>query len=154
MPEGVVEMTKKEMLTRFGDEALDIIEELILTTSEKDLFVMINEIKQERAQAKNVSWNARYRVEDMVLDWDVLKTLKRNHINTLQELMDIDISKIPGITQSGIEQLEWAILFFDMTSLQKLHETNPNATQMDAAKLIVKQGKEVEKVLAKRHGKK
>lgn len=154
MPEGVVEMTKKEILTCFDDEALNIIEELILTTSEKDLFVMINEIKQERAQAKNVSWNARYRVEDMVLDWDVLKTLKRNHINTLQELMDIDISKIPGITQSGIEQLEWAILFFDMTSLQKLHETNPNATQMDAAKLIVKQGKEVEKVLAKRHGKK
>lgn len=147
-------MTKKEKLTRFSDEALDIIEELVLTTSEEDLVVMINEIKQERAEIKNLSWNARYRVEDMVLDWDVLKTLKRNNINTLQDLMDTDISKIPGITQSGIEQLEWAILFFDMTSLQKLHETNPNASQMDAAELIVKQGKEVEKVLAKRHGKK
>ena len=85
----------------------------------------------------------------MVLDWDVLQTLKKNNINTLLDLMETDLHSIDGITESGIEQLEWAILFFDMTALQNLPE---NATQMDVAKAIVKQSQETDKIMAKKYG--
>mgnify|MGYP003311299711 FL=1 len=63
--------------------------------------------------------------------------------------METDLHSIKGITESGIEQLEWAILFFDMTALQNLPE---NATQMDVAKTIVKQSQETDKIMAKKYG--
>lgn len=145
-------MNNKEKLQRFSDEGLDLIEKLILSSEPEALFTMIQEIKQERYLAKEESWNKKYKVEDMVLDWTVLQTLKQNNINTLQDLMDIDITEIPGITQSGIEQLEWAILFFDMTPLQELHKSNPKASQLDAVKIVVKQGQDAEKQMIKKYG--
>lgn len=146
-------MNNKEVLNQFTDQGLELIEELILTTEPNELIKMIQELKQERKEDKLVSWNAKYKVEDMVLDWTVLQTLKKNNINTLQQLMDIkDLSTIPGITSSGIEQLEWAILFFDMEPLQKLHYKNPNMTQLDVAKSVVKQGEKAQKQMVKKYG--
>ena len=146
-------MNNKEVLNQFTDQGLELIEELILTTKPNELIKMIQELKQERKEDKLVSWNAKYKVEDMVLDWTVLQTLKKNNINTLQQLMDIkDLSTIPGITSSGIEQLEWAILFFDMEPLQKLHYKNPNMTQLDVAKSVVKQGEKAQKQMVKKYG--
>lgn len=145
-------MSNKEKLNQFTDKGLEMIEEIVLSSDPAEIIKMIQELKEERKQDKLVSWNAKYKVEDMVLDWDVLQTLKKNNINTLQQLMDMDIHTIPGITQSGIEQLEWAILFFDMTPLQKLHEKNPNASQMEVAKVIVNQGQKAQKQMVKKYG--
>lgn len=146
-------MNNKDKLNQFTDQGLELIEEIILSSDSQEVIQMIQELKEERKQDKLVSWNAKYKVEDMVLDWTVLQTLKKNNINTLQQLMDIkDLSTIPGITASGIEQLEWAILFFDMEPLQKLHQKNPNITQMDVAKSIVKQGEKAQKQMVKKYG--
>ena len=139
----------KEQLTRFSTEALDILEEMFLSLPTEEILPMIQSVKKEREEKRKTNWNAFYKVEDMVLDWDVLQTLKRNNINTLLDLMETDLHSIDGITESGIEQLEWAILFFDMTALQNLPE---NASQMDVAKTIIKQSKETDKVMAKKYG--
>lgn len=139
----------KEQLTRFSSEALDILEEMFLSLPTEEILSMIQTVKKEREEKRKTNWNAFYKVEDMVLDWDVLQTLKRNNINTLLDLMETDLHSIDGITESGIEQLEWAILFFDMTALQNLPE---NATQMDVAKTIVKQSQETDKIMAKKYG--
>lgn len=139
----------KEQLTRFSTEALDILEEMFLSLPTEEILPMIQSVKKEREEKRKTNWNAFYKVEDMVLDWDVLQTLKKNNINTLLELMEIDLHSIKGITEHGIEQLEWAILFFDMTALQNLPE---NASQMDVAKTIIKQSKETDKVMAKKYG--
>jgi hypothetical protein len=136
----------KEQLTRFSTEALDILEEMFLSLPTEEILPMIQSVKKEREEKRKTNWNAFYKVEDMVLDWDVLQTLKKNNINTLLELMETDLHSIKGITEHGIEQLEWAILFFDMTALQNLPE---NASQMDVAKTIIKQSKETDKVMAK-----
>lgn len=139
----------KEQLTRFSSEALDILEEMFLSLPTEEILPMIQTVKKEREEKRKTNWNAFYKVEDMVLDWDVLQTLKKNNINTLLDLMETDLHSIKGITESGIEQLEWAILFFDMTALQNLPE---NATQMDVAKAIVKQSQETDKIMAKKYG--
>ena len=139
----------KEQLTRFSTEALDILEEMFLSLPTEEILPMIQSVKKEREEKRKTNWNAFYKVEDMVLDWDVLQTLKKNNINTLLELMETDLHSIKGITEHGIEQLEWAILFFDMTALQNLPE---NASQMDVAKTIIKQSKETDKVMAKKYG--
>ena len=139
----------KEQLTRFSSEALDILEEMFLSLPTEEILPMIQTVKKEREEKRKTNWNAFYKVEDMVLDWDVLQTLKKNNINTLLDLMETDLHSIDGITESGIEQLEWAILFFDMTALQNLPE---NATQMDVAKAIVKQSQETDKIMAKKYG--
>ena len=139
----------KEQLTRFSSEALDILEEMFLSLPTEEILPMIQSVKKEKEEKRKTNWNAFYKVEDMVLDWDVLQTLKKNNINTLLELMETDLHSIDGITESGIEQLEWAILFFDMTALQNLPE---NATQMDVAKTIVKQSQETDKIMAKKYG--
>ena len=139
----------KEQLTRFSTEALDILEEMFLSLPTEEILPMIQSVKKEREEKRKTNWNAFYKVEDMVLDWDVLQTLKKNNINTLLELMETDWHSIKGITEHGIEQLEWAILFFDMTALQNLPE---NASQMDVAKTIIKQSKEADKVMAKKYG--
>ena len=139
----------KEQLTRFSSEALDILEEMFLSLPTEEILPMIQSVKKEREEKRKTNWNAFYKVEDMVLDWDVLQTLKKNNINTLLELMETDLHSIKGITEHGIEQLEWAILFFDMTALQNLPE---NASQMDVAKTIIKQSKEADKVMAKKYG--
>lgn len=140
---------QKEQLTRFSTEALDILEEMFLSLPTEEILPMIQSVKKEREEKRKTNWNAFYKVEDMVLDWDVLQTLKKNNINTLLELMETDLHSIKGITEHGIEQLEWAILFFDMTALQNLPE---NASQMDVAKTIIKQSKETDKVMAKKYG--
>lgn len=139
----------KEQLTRFSSEALDILEEMFLSLPTEEILPMIQTVKKEREEKRKTNWNAFYKVEDMVLDWDVLQTLKKNNINTLLDLMETDLHSIKGITESGIEQLEWAILFFDMTALQNLPE---NATQMDVAKAIVKQSQETDKIMSKKYG--
>ena len=139
----------KEQLTRFSSEALDILEEMFLSLPTEEILPMIQTVKKEREEKRKTNWNAFYKVEDMVLDWDVLQTSKKNNINTLLDLMETDLHSIKGITESGIEQLEWAILFFDMTALQNLPE---NATQMDVAKTIVKQSQETDKIMAKKYG--
>ena len=139
----------KEQLTRFSTEALDILEEMFLSLPTEEILPMIQSVKKEREEKRKTNCNAFYKVEDMVLDWDVLQTLKKNNINTLLELMETDLHSIKGITEHGIEQLEWAILFFDMTALQNLPE---NASQMDVAKTIIKQSKETDKVMAKKYG--
>ena len=139
----------KEQLTRFSTEALDILEEMFLSLPTEEILPMIQSVKKEKEEKRKTNWNAFYKVEDMVLDWDVLQTLKKNNINTLLELMETDLHSIKGITEHGIEQLEWAILFFDMTALQNLPE---NASQMDVAKTIIKQSKETDKVMAKKYG--
>ena len=139
----------KEQLTRFSTEALDILEEMFLSLPTEEILPMIQSVKKEREEKRKTNWNAFYKVEDMVLDWDVLQTLKKNNINTLLELMETDLHSIKGITEHGIEQLEWAILFFDMTALQNLPE---NASQKDVAKTIIKQSKETDKVMAKKYG--
>ena len=139
----------KEQLTRFSSEALDILEEMFLSLPTEEILPMIQSVKKEKEEKRKTNWNAFYKVEDMVLDWDVLQTLKKNNINTLLELMETDLHSIKGITEHGIEQLEWAILFFDMTALQNLPE---NASQMDVAKTIIKQSKETDKVMAKKYG--
>ena len=140
---------QKEQLTRFSTEALDILEEMFLSLPTEEILPMIQSVKKEKEEKRKTNWNAFYKVEDMVLDWDVLQTLKKNNINTLLELMETDLHSIKGITEHGIEQLEWAILFFDMTALQNLPE---NASQMDVAKTIIKQSKETDKVMAKKYG--
>ena len=140
---------QKEQLTRFSTEALDILEEMFLSLPTEEILPMIQSVKKEREEKRKTNWKAFYKVEDMVLDWDVLQTLKKNNINTLLELMETDLHSIKGITEHGIEQLEWAILFFDMTALQNLPE---NASQMDVAKTIIKQSKETDKVMAKKYG--
>lgn len=139
----------KEQLTRFSSEALDILEEMFLSLPTEEILPMIQTVKKEREEKRKTNWNAFYKVEDMVLDWDVLQTLKKNNINILLDLMETDLHSIKGITESGIEQLEWAILFFDMTALQNLPE---NATQMDVAKAIVKQSQETDKIMSKKYG--
>lgn len=139
----------KEQLTRFSSEALDILEEMFLSLPTEEILPMIQTVKKEREEKRKTNWNAFYKVEDMVLDWDVLQTLKKNNINTLLDLMETDLHSIKGITESGIEQLEWAILFFDMTALQNLPE---NTTQMDVAKAIVKQSQETDKIMSKKYG--
>ena len=139
----------KEQLTRFSTEALDILEEMFLSLPTEEILPMIQSVKKEREEKRKTNWNAFYKVEDMVLDWDVLQTLKKNYFNTLLELMETDLHSIKGITEHGIEQFEWAILFFDMTALQNLPE---NASQMDVAKTIIKQSKETDKVMAKKYG--
>ena len=139
----------KEQLTRFSTEALDILEEMFLSLPTEEILPMIQSVRKEREEKRKTNWNAFYKVEDMVLDWDVLQTVKKNNINTLLELMETDLHSIKGITEHGIEQLEWAILFFDMTALQNLPE---NASQMDVAKTIIKQSKETDKVMAKKYG--
>ena len=122
---------------------------MFLSLPTEEILPMIQSVKKEREEKRKTNWNAFYKVEDMVLDWDVLQTLKKNNINTLLELMETDLHSIKGITEHGIEQLEWAILFFDMTALQNLPE---NASQMDVAKTIIKQSKETDKVMAKKYG--
>ena len=66
--------------------------------------------------------------------------------------MQLDIKTIPGLYESEVERLEWAVLFFDMTALQKAHEKNPNMSQMDVAKSIVKQSEQTNKIMSKKYG--
>ena len=83
--QGVRKMSNKEKLNQFTDKGLEMIEEIVLSSDPAEIIKMISELKEERKQDKLVSWNAKYKVEDMVLDWDVLQTLKKNNINTLQQ---------------------------------------------------------------------
>ena len=129
----------KKQLSMFTSETLDMVEEMILSLPPEKIVPMIQEVRNERAKAKEQNWNAFISVEDIGLDWETISKLKGQNINTLYDVMQLDIKTIPGLYQSEVERLEWAVLFFDMTTLQKEHKKNPNMSQMDVAKSIIKQ---------------
>lgn len=143
---------KKITLNDFPNEYLDYMEELILVMEPEQISSMIKEVKEKRAKEKEQNWNASISVEDIGLDWETISKLKKQNINTLYDVMQLDIKTIPGLYESEIERLEWAVLFFDMTALQKAHEKNPNMSQMDVAKSIVKQSEQTNKIMSKKYG--
>lgn len=142
----------KKQLSMFTSETLDMVEEMILSLPPEKIVPMIQEIRNERAKAKEQNWNASISVEDIGLDWETISKLKGQNINTLYDVMQLDIKTIPGLYQSEVERLEWAVLFFDMTTLQKEHKKNPNMSQMDVAKSIIKQSEQTDKIMAKKYG--
>ena len=142
----------KKQLSMFTSETLDMVEEMILSLPPEKIVPMIQEIRNERAKAKEQNWNAFISVEDIGLDWETISKLKGQNINTLYDVMQLDIKTIPGLYQSEVERLEWAVLFFDMTTLQKEHKKNPNMSQMDVAKSIIKQSEQTDKIMAKKYG--
>ena len=143
---------KKITLNDFPNEYLDYMEELILVMEPEQISSMIKEVKEKRAKEKEQNWNASISVEDIGLDWETISKLKKQNINTLYDVMQLDIKTIPGLYESEVERLEWAVLFFDMTALQKAHEKNPNMSQMDVAKSIVKQSEQTNKIMSKKYG--
>lgn len=143
---------KKITLNDFPNEYLDYMEELILVMEPEQISSMIKEVKEKRAKEKEQNWNASISVEDIGLDWQTISKLKKQNINTLYDVMQLDIKTIPGLYESEVERLEWAVLFFDMTALQKAHEKNPNMSQMDVAKSIVKQSEQTNKIMSKKYG--
>lgn len=143
---------KKITLNDFPNEYLDYMEELILVMEPVQISSMIKEVKEKRAKEKEQNWNASISVEDIGLDWETISKLKKQNINTLYDVMQLDIKTIPGLYESEVERLEWAVLFFDMTALQKAHEKNPNMSQMDVAKSIVKQSEQTNKIMSKKYG--
>lgn len=142
----------KKQLSMFTSETLDMVEEMILSLPPEKIVPMIQEVRNERAKAKEQNWNASISVEDIGLDWETISKLKGQNINTLYDVMQLDIKTIPGLYQSEVERLEWAVLFFDMTKLQKEHKKNPNMSQMDVAKSIIKQSEQTDKIMAKKYG--
>ena len=142
----------KKQLSMFTSETLDMVEEIILSLPPEKIVPMIQEVRNERAKAKEQNWNAFISVEDIGLDWETISKLKGQNINTLYDVMQLDIKTIPGLYQSEVERLEWAVLFFDMTTLQKKHKKNPNMSQMDVAKSIIKQIEQTNKIMAKQYG--
>lgn len=142
----------KKQLSMFTSETLDMVEEMILSLPPEKIVPMIQEVRNERAKAKEQNWNASISVEDIGLDWETISKLKGQNINTLYDVMQLDIKTIPGLYQSEVERLEWAVLFFDMTTLQKEHKKNPNMSQMDVAKSIIKQSEQTDKIMAKKYG--
>ena len=143
---------KKITLNDFPNEYLDYMEELILVMEPEQISSMIKEVKEKRAKEKEQNWNASISVEDIGLDWETISKLKKQNINTLYDVMQLDIETIPGLYESEVERLEWAVLFFDMTALQKAHEKNPNMSQMDVPKSIVKQSEQTNKIMSKKYG--
>lgn len=143
---------RKITLNDFPNEYLDYMEELILVMEPVQISSMIKEVKEKRAKEKEQNWNASISVEDIGLDWETISKLKKQNINTLYDVMQLDIKTIPGLYESEVERLEWAVLFFDMTALQKAHEKNPNMSQMDVAKSIVKQSEQTNKIMSKKYG--
>ena len=133
-------MEKKKSLEKFSIEQLETIKNIIQTTPTDEIVKMIDEIKQEREERRQASWNSLYSVDDLVLDYRLVQLLKANEIYNLQDLMDADVTRINGITSQDIEDIEWAKMFFDMTSLQ---ESRANS-ETDAVKIIVKQANETE----------
>ena len=142
----------KKQLSMFTSETLDMVEEIILSLPPEKIVPMIQEVRNERAKAKEQNWNAFISVEDIGLDWETISKLKGQNINTLYDVMQLDIKTISGLYQSEVERLEWAVLFFDMTTLQKKHKKNPNMSQMDVAKSIIKQSEQTDKIMAKKYG--
>ena len=142
----------KKQISMFTSETLDMVEEMILSLPPEKIVPMIQEVRNERAKAKEQNWNAFISVEDIGLDWETISKLKGQNINTLYDVMQLDIKTIPGLYQSEVERLEWAVLFFDMTTLQKEHKKNPNMSQMDVAKSIIKQSEQTDKIMAKKYG--
>ena len=142
----------KRQLSMFTSEALDMVEEMILSLPPEKIVPMIQEVRNERAKAKEQNWNSSISVEDIGLDWETISKLKGQNINTLYDVMQLDIKTIPGLYQSEVERLEWAVLFFDMTTLQREHKKNPNMSQMDVAKSIIKQSEQTDKIMAKKYG--
>ena len=142
----------KKQLSMFTSETLDMVEEIILSLPPEKIVPMIQEVRNERAKAKKQNWNASISVEDIGLDWETISKLKGQNINTLYDVMQLDIRTIPGLYQSEVERLEWAVLFFDMTTLQREHKKNPNMSQMDVAKSIIKQSEQTNKIMAKKYG--
>lgn len=151
LDKGVSEM-KKITLNNFPNEYLDYMEELLLVMEPSEITSMIKNVKEKRQQEKEQNWNSAISVEDIGLDWETIKKLKKQNINTLYDVMQLDIETIPGLYASEVERIEWAVLFFDMTALQKAHKKNPKMSQMDVAKKIVKQGEDAEKVMRKKYG--
>ena len=143
---------KKITLNDFPNAYLDCMEELILVMEPEQMSSMIKNVKEKRQQEKEQNWNASISVEDIGLDWQTISKLKKQNINTLYDVMQLDIKTIPGLYESEVERLEWAVLFFDMTALQKAHEKNPNMSQMDVAKSIVKQSEQTNKIMSKKYG--
>lgn len=142
----------KKQLSMFTSETLDMVEEMILSLPPEKIVPMIQEVRNERAKAKEQNWNSSISVEDIGLDWETISKLKGQNINTLYDVMQLDIRTIPGLYQSEVERLEWAVLFFDMTTLQREHKKNPNMSQMDVAKSIIKQSEQTNKIMAKKYG--
>lgn len=142
----------KKQLSMFTNETLDMVEEMILSLPSEKIVPMIQEVRNERAKAKEQNWNASISVEDIGLDWETISKLKGQNINTLYDAMQLDIKTIPGLYQSEVERLEWAVLFFDMTTLQREHKKNQNMSQMDVAKSIIKQSEQTDKIMAKKYG--
>lgn len=143
---------KKITLNDFPNEYLDYMEELILVMEPEEISSMIKEVKEKRAKEKEQNWNASISVEDIGLDWETISKLKKQNINTLYDVMQLDIKTIPGLYESEVERLEWSVLFFDMTALQREHKKNPNMSQMDVAKSIVKQSEQTNKIMSKKYG--
>ena len=133
-------MEKKKSLEKFSIEQLETIKNIIQTTPTDEIVKMIDEIKQEREERRQASWNSLYSVDDLVLDYRLVQLLKANEIYNLQDLMDADVTRINGITSQDIEDIEWAKMFFDMTPLQESRASS----ETDAVKIIVKQANETE----------
>ena len=139
-------MEKKKSLEKFSIEQLETIKNIIQTTPTDEIVKMIDEIKQEREERRQASWNSLYSVDDLVLDYRLVQLLKANEIYNLQDLMDADVTRINGITSQDIEDIEWAKMFFDMTPLQESRASS----ETDAVKIIVKQANETEAYFKKK----
>ena len=96
----------KKQLSMFTSETLDMVEEMILSLPPEKIVPMIQEVRNERAKAKEQNWNASISVEDIGLDWETISKLKGQNINTLYDVMQLDIKKIPGLYQSEVERLK------------------------------------------------
>ena len=87
----------KKQLSMFTSEALDMVEEMILSLPPEKIVPMIQEVRNERAKAKEQNWNSSISVEDIGLDWETISKLKGQNINTLYDVMQLDIKTIPGL---------------------------------------------------------
>ena len=87
----------KKQLSMFTSEALDMVEEMILSLPPEKIVPMIQEVRNERAKAKEQNWNSSISVEDIGLDWETISKLKGQNINTLYDIMQLDIKTIPGL---------------------------------------------------------
>ena len=87
----------KKQISMFTSETLDMVEEMILSLPPEKILPMIQEVRNERTKAKEQNWNASISVEDIGLDWETISKLKKQNINTLYDVMQLDIRTIPGL---------------------------------------------------------
>lgn len=119
-------MGSKRNLMSFSQQDLKLLKREILKTADVDLFInRIDRIVHEKQIPKeeNKSLNERFNIEIFKL-LDIfppreLQIIIDNEIDNLQELLDIDLNTLRGLTDSSREYIDWARHFYDMNNLTK-----------------------------------